>query len=76
VLFVGSRPIGASACNTLQWREPASYQVIDQLIAATITKTGLAVHCELDTAPSSSGIVASDDELAGLNLTPAEFHGE
>jgi transposase len=53
-----------------------SHEVIVNLIAATTTKTGLKVRCQLDTQSYPKGIVVSDDELAQVNLQPADFHGE
>ena len=42
---------------TMNWRgRPlTSHEVIVQTIAATTTRTGLRVHAELDTAPSTPG---------------------
>ena len=53
-----------------------SYPTIVQLIAATTTRTGLNVKCEVDAASYPAGIKVSDDDMAMLNLTPHEFHGE
>lgn len=53
-----------------------SHEVIVNLIAATTTKTGLKVRCQLDTQSYPKGSVVSDDELAQVNLQPADFHGE
>ena len=53
-----------------------SHAVIVNLIAATTTKTGLKVRCELDTQAYPMGIVVSDDELAQVNLKRDDFHGE
>ena len=47
-----------------------------QADGATTTKTGLKVLCELDENKYQKGIVVSDAEMAGLNITRAEFHGE
>jgi Rhodopirellula transposase DDE domain len=41
-----------------------------ELIAATTTKTGLKVRCELDTRPYPKGIKVSDEEMACLNIGP------
>ena len=51
---------------TQNWRAKplVSYQVIVDLIAATTTKTGLKVLCELDTNSYPKGIVVSDEEMA------------
>ncbi|MBV9286207.1 MAG: ISAzo13 family transposase [Hyphomicrobiales bacterium] len=63
---------------TANWRgKPlVSHQVIVELIAATTTKTGLTVRCELDQNPYPAGIKVSDAELQAVNLTPHDFHGE
>jgi hypothetical protein len=53
-----------------------SHQVIVQLIAATTTKTGLTVRCELDTNSYPAGIKVSNRELASVHLTRHDFHGE
>ena len=63
---------------TGNWRgKPlVSHQVIVQLIAATTTKTGLTVRCELDTNSYPAGIKVSDAEIEAVNLTRHDFHGE
>jgi len=47
-----------------------------QLIAATTTKAGLKVRCELDPNTYPSGIKVSDAEIGAINLTRHDFHGE
>jgi hypothetical protein len=63
---------------TGNWRgKPlVSHQVIVQLIAATTTKTGLEVRCELDPTTYPAGVKISDDELAAVNIARHDFHGE
>ena len=63
---------------TGNWRgKPlVSHLAIVQLIAATTTKTGLKVRCELDQNTYPAGIKVSDAELETVNLTPHAFHGE
>jgi len=63
---------------TGNWRgKPlVSHQVIVQLIAATTTKTGLKVRCELDQNTYTAGIKVSDAEMDAVNLTRHDFHGE
>ena len=46
------------------------------LIAATTTRSGLEVRCELDDATYATGRKVSDAELASVNLERDEFHGE
>ena len=52
-----------------------SYAVILKLIAATTTKAGLTVQCQLDTNSYPSGRKVSDEEMATLSIQPAAFHG-
>jgi hypothetical protein len=63
---------------TQNWRgKPLlTHQVIVQLIASTTTQTGLTVQCRLDQNAYDKGIKVSDAEMAKLNITPANFHGE
>jgi len=63
---------------TQNWRgKPLiSHQVIVQLIAATTTKNGLDVRAEIDPNTYKAGIVVKDAELAAINITRHEFHGE
>ena len=63
---------------TKNWRgRPlVSYQTVVNLIASTTTETGLKVRAALDTSIYKTGIVVTDKELAGINLTPSTFHGE
>jgi hypothetical protein len=63
---------------TMNWKaEPlVSYRVIVDLIAATTTKTGLTVRCELDSTHYTKGVVVSDKEMDGLHITRDAFHGE
>jgi transposase len=63
---------------TQNWRgKPLiSHQVIVQLIAATTTKNGLDVRAEIDPNPYPCGIVVKDADLASVNITRHEFHGE
>ena len=63
---------------TKNWRgKPLlSEQVIVDLIASTTTTTGLIVRAALDTDHYETGIKVSDEELAKVRLTKADFHGE
>jgi hypothetical protein len=63
---------------TQNWRgKPlVSYQAIVQLIAATTTRTGLNVKCEIDPATYPAGVKVTDAEMAAINIAPHEFHGE
>jgi transposase len=63
---------------TLNWRgKPLrTYQTVVNLIAATTTKTGLEVQCELDPWSYEKGRKTSDEEMATIKLRPHRFHGE
>jgi hypothetical protein len=63
---------------TGNWRgQPLlTHQVIIELIAATRTDTGLTVRCRLDQASYPKGVAVSDDDLAAVNITRCDFHGE
>ncbi len=53
-----------------------SHEAIVNLIAATTTKTGLKVTCELDRGVYPSGIKVSKKEMVEINLRRDTFHGE
>jgi len=63
---------------TQNWRgKPLiSHEVIVNLIAATTNKGGLRVSTQLDTNVYPKGIKVSKGELAQINFTPDEFHGD
>ena len=63
---------------TLNWRgKPLrSYEIIVNLIAATATKAGLKIRCELDEHTYPAGIKVTDKQLATVNLHRHEFHGD
>ena len=63
---------------TQNWRgRPlTSRMAIVELIAATTTKTGLTVRCELDENSYQKGVKVSDGKMAALNITPDAFHPE
>ncbi|MCZ7664005.1 MAG: ISAzo13 family transposase [Thermoleophilia bacterium] len=63
---------------TQNWRgKPLiSHEVIVNLIAATVTRSGLRVRCELDQNTYEKGIKVPDEELAAVNLKRDAFHGE
>jgi len=62
---------------TENWRgRPlVSQEVIVNLIANTTTAAGLRVEAALDPTPYETGKKVSDEELAQVNLSPADFHG-
>ncbi len=53
-----------------------SHETIVNLIAATTTKTGLKVTCELDRGSYPSGIKVSKKEMREIDLRRDDFHGE
>lgn len=63
---------------TINWRgKPLrSYRTIVQLIAATITDTGLKVRAELDEKKYPEGVKVSDAQMAAINLSRHAFHGD
>lgn len=62
---------------TENWRgRPlVSHEVIVNLIAHTTSEAGLRVEAALDPTPYETGKKVSDEELAQVNLYPADFHG-
>jgi len=52
------------------------YRTIVELIAATKTRQGLTVRCELDTNEYQRNRVVSDAEMLSINITRDDFHGE
>jgi len=63
---------------TQNWRgRPlVSHEVVVNLIANTTTKKGLRVQAVLDTGRYPTGVKVTDAQMATVNLSPAEFHGE
>lgn len=53
-----------------------SYQIIVNLIGSTKTTKGLNVRCQLDENKYETGIKITDDEMANINLSRGEFHGD
>jgi transposase len=81
-------PPGTSKCNNIEhrlfsfiarnWRgQPlVSRQAIVSLIGATTSTAGLKVYAELDESTYERAIKITDAQLAAVNLTPDDFHGE
>lgn len=63
---------------TQNWRgQPLiSHEVIVNLIKATTTSRGLRVEAAVDDRAYPAGEKVTDEELARVNLTRSEFHGE
>jgi transposase len=87
-ISVSHLPPGTSKWNKIEhrlfsfisqnWRgKPlVSHEVIVNLIAATTTREGLRVQCQLDTKSYPTGIKVSDQEMASVNIQRDLFHGE
>ena len=66
-------------CHISQnWRgKPlVSHEIVVQLIGSTRTGKGLRIKAELDKGDYPKGRKISDEQMAGLNLERADFHGE
>jgi hypothetical protein len=63
---------------TQNWRgRPLTSRLaVVELIAATTTKTGLKVRCELDPNVYAKGVKVSDADMAALNMKADTFHPE
>ena len=63
---------------TANWRgrRLESLEVIVNLIAGTTTRKGLNIQAALDLGTYEKGIEVSDQEMAELQVSPADFHGE
>jgi Rhodopirellula transposase DDE domain len=63
---------------TQNWRgRPlVNHEAIVNLIGNTSTKTGLTIRAKLDRRKYPLGIKVTNDELARVRISPAEFHGE
>jgi Rhodopirellula transposase DDE domain len=53
-----------------------SHEVIINLIAATTSKTGLAVKSDLDSNTYPAGIKVFNQQMAELRLKRDAFHGD
>ena len=88
ILQVCHYPPGTSKWNKIEhrmfchitqtWRgKPlVSRLAVVELIAATTTKTGLTVRCELDENSYPKGIKVTDAEMASLNIETDDWHPE
>lgn len=63
---------------SMNWRgRPLeSHETVVELIAATTTRTGLAVRAELDETDYPAGVKVSDAQMADLPLHRHDFHGD
>ena len=62
--------------NNWRGRPLTTYQVIVNLIASTTTRGGLVVKAAIDKKRYETGEKITDEQMAGLNIIPAAFHGE
>ena len=53
-----------------------SHEVIVNLIAHTTTQSGLRIRAELDPAAYPTGLTVTEEQMQGLQLEPAPFHGK
>jgi len=53
-----------------------THATIVNLIAATRTKTGLKVRCELDRHDYPRDVKVTDDQMQAIHLEPDPFHGD
>jgi len=87
-IYVRHFPPGTSKWNKIEhrmfchitenWRgRPLiSHEVSVNLIGHTTTEAGLTIQAELDENNYPTGIKVSDEDLKGVNLSPARFHGK
>jgi hypothetical protein len=63
---------------SLNWRgKPLeTLEVVVNLIGATTTNTGLKVYARLDDRNYERGVEITDEQLAAVNITRHEFHGD
>ncbi|MDQ2896975.1 MAG: ISAzo13 family transposase, partial [Actinomycetota bacterium] len=63
---------------TLNWRgRPLeTFQTVVNLIARTVTTTGLVVQCELDPGLYPTKIKVTSQQKESIPITRDEFHGE
>jgi hypothetical protein len=88
IMAVCHYPPGTSKWNRIEhrlfchisqnWRARplTSRLAVVELIAATTTKTGLTVACELDTADYPKGLKVTDAEMDAIAITGDDFHPE
>jgi hypothetical protein len=69
--------------SSLQFHHPKlARQATDEsanglnLIAKTTTRAGLNVKAAIDENHYQTALKITDEQLAGLRLTPAQFHGD
>jgi len=62
----------------MNWRgKPlVSLAAIVSLIGSTTTDTSLRVRSEIDKRPYPKGVTVTDEQMARVNISPHEFHGD
>jgi hypothetical protein len=45
-------------------------------VSGTTTSTGLTVRCELENNRYPKGVTVPDAEMAAINITRSDFHGD
>ena len=66
----------ATSPRTWRGKPLTSRETVAEPIAATTSKTGLTVRCELDTRDDPKGIEVGDAEMTTLNIEGDTFHPE
>jgi len=74
--FLGILVLLFAKRHTSGWTSLKGVDQIVELIAATTTETGLTVRAELDEKKYPKGLKISDAQLATVNISPHDFHGE
>jgi hypothetical protein len=64
-----------AAIRWVLMRDPSGHHSCN-LVAATTTRTGLNVKCEIDPARFPAGVKVTNAEMAAINIAPHEFHDE
>ena len=57
-------------------RPLVNHEVIVSLMAATVTKTGLAIQSEVDETHYPTGTKVTDEQMDRLSIRRTGFHGE
>jgi hypothetical protein len=68
-----SRQRAAAEATAYGW---GGVRAVSRAIGMSPHTRGLTIQAELDRRSYPTGIKVSDDELAAVNITPGEFHGE
>jgi hypothetical protein len=66
----------SAASATRRGKSLVDYATIINLITSTTTSSGLKVYARLDETDYPKGVAVSDGEIAQVNITHHEFHGD